>query len=200
MHFINPTDLTIAQTAEHFGCEDILLDAITMLRNQDACFEHINASKVKATKRKLLGFFKFKSREISLTCHPRQSEEHARNTFLHECAHMLDFYTRSTSDHSEHWRRWARFLGCNPRSSAEDQVWMDAYHKANKRRVTMACLDCGETWQRQRRRDFGAGTHSGCREGQVVNVFDSAAEARKFSHYRNHFSRSKTGILRPIAL
>ena len=86
----NPINLTIAETAEHFGCEGIVLDAISHFDNADDVLSHIVSSKVQSTSRKHRGFFRYVGRQISLTEFPRESEDAARDTFLHECAHLFD--------------------------------------------------------------------------------------------------------------
>ena len=198
----NPINLTIAETAEHFGCEGIVLDAISHFDNADDVLSHIVSSKVQSTSRRHLGFFRYVGRQIALTEFPRESEDAARDTFLHECAHLFDYELRGRSGHDVHWKRWARFLGCRPsaRSKQGDSVWWEAFRKSKNVRPKAACTACGHVWERQRRSDFGGATHTGCKPGAVVNIFRDRTEALRFPDYYDHYTLSSSGEIKPIEL
>lgn len=61
------------------------------------------------------GCCKIGKKKITLSKHltKRNKLEDVKDTILHEIAHALDYEDRGKSDHSEHWKRWARKVGAD---------------------------------------------------------------------------------------
>lgn len=70
------------------------------------------------------GCCKISKKKITLSKHlTKRNEINAvKDTILHEIAHALDYKDRGTSDHSKHWKQWARKVGANPTRCYDSQV------------------------------------------------------------------------------
>jgi predicted SprT family Zn-dependent metalloprotease len=76
----------------------------------------------------------------------RNDVEQVKDVILHEIAHALDWEERGDSDHSQHWKAWARKVGADPdRCYDPDEVVgvdYDYFHW---------CANCGHKYGRYRR-------------------------------------------------
>jgi len=179
----NPIGLTIAEAAEHLGVDSVVMDTITKLTRQGDFLDHITKSRIGICRKGAYGSFVFNSREILLSQYPRQSTDAASSTFLHEYAHLLDFWTRRVTDHSKHWKEWARAVGTRP--TATDPTIDPVWEKARGLKPIGVCLTCGQFFEALRRFDMSGRTHKRC-GGRVTNVFPNHTVAGKFPHYGDY--------------
>jgi len=95
------------------------------------------------------GCCKISKRKITISRHltKRNKEAKVKDTILHEIAHALDFEDRGTSDHSEHWKRWARKVGANDSRCYDSSKVNSVDHKYYD-----YCPNCGSKNGRHKRR------------------------------------------------
>lgn len=180
---------TIAEFAEAYGAADDLLRVIHLIpeKNRERCLNFVCEKPVTSiSKGATMGQFHYAYGDggINMSVLPFSSEKVVSDTFRHELAHLLDFFSRNTTNHDQHWRTWARAMGTAPRATYHDPVFHEAALKSGpKQKVIARCSGCGIEWKRQRRSDMSGRVHRAC-GGKVYNVFGSRSEAGQFDHYR----------------
>ena len=196
MTYTIPTQLrngskTFSEVAAYFGFEDTLLDAIECLpaAKQAEALRVITTATVETVedRQNAMGWYwdhPEMGHRIALTGLALTSEASASDTFRHELAHLLDTLNRGDSDHRREWKRWAMILGAIPTARRLEPVFAAAFDAASPRRrkVVARCTACGADIERARRSDFDGYRHPGCGGGEIVNVFETQAEADRFDY------------------
>lgn len=97
--------------------------------------------------RRTYGVFRFSPSEIELAPWLQNDREQLQDTFLHEVAHAICFFSGARSErHGVKWKEVARSLGATPKACGTVAVNGQAAYRPRKEKPIGVCASCGHVF------------------------------------------------------